>query len=100
MNYVLEKPNAVIEVTPQAPGLFEVVLHNDDFTPMEFVIEALREFFHLDEIVAKKITLDAHTKGEAVCGVYGKDVAESRIDTAVEYARKHDHPLRWSMQGV
>ncbi len=96
MNFVVEKQKERL----QQPGLFEVHLHNDDFTPMEFVIEALRTFFHMDEIKAKTIALEAHTKGVAVCGTYSREVAETRIDQAAEHAKTHDHPLKWSMEAA
>jgi ATP-dependent Clp protease adaptor protein ClpS len=110
MNSVLEKrvelrpdeldQEEVKQFSLHQPGLYEVYLHNDDFTPMEFVIEALRTHFHMDDIKAKSVTLEAHTKGRAVCGVYCRDVAETRIDQAAEYARTHDHPLKWSMEAT
>lgn len=102
MNLVLEnrskEPDQETRFGLHQPGLYEVHLHNDDFTPMEFVIEALRKFFHMDDIKAKNVTLEAHTKGRAVCGIYCKDIAATRIDQAAEYARTHDHPLKWSME--
>lgn len=103
MNYVLEKRPELLrkeQAVLQEPGSYEVYLHNDDFTPLEFVIEALGMFFHMDSIKAKKIALEAHTKGRAVCGVYSKEIAETRIDQAVEHARTHDHPLIWSMEAA
>lgn len=105
MNLVLDKQNThageqVQQGGSEQRGLYEVYLHNDDFTPMKFVIEALRIFFHMDEIKAEKVTLEAHTKGRAVCGVFSRELAETRIDQAAEYARTHDHPLRWSMEAT
>jgi ATP-dependent Clp protease adaptor protein ClpS len=99
MNYVVErKLNTAVEL--EEPGLYDVILHNDDFTPMQFVIELLKLFFHLDDTKAKTIMHEAHTKGRAVCGTYSREVAETRIDQAVDYARTHDHPLKWSMEAV
>jgi ATP-dependent Clp protease adaptor protein ClpS len=104
MNSVLEKRPEVRgqeqQELGQTPGFYEVHLHNDDFTPLEFVIEALGTFFHLDSIKAKTIALEAHTKGRAVCGVYSKEIAETRIDQAIDHARTHEHPLRWSMEAA
>ena len=103
MNLVLEnRPNELRQEqqVTQQPGSYEVYLLNDDFTPMEFVIEALGIFFHMDSIKAKKVMLEAHTKGRAVCGVYSKEIAETRIDQAVEHARMHEHPLRWNMEAA
>lgn len=96
MSFALED-YVKVKVT-KAPNLFEVIIHNDDFTPMEFVIEVLRTIFHMDATKAKNVMNEAHTKGRAVCGAYSKEVAETRIDHAIEYARSHDHPLLWSME--
>lgn len=103
MNEVIEKGKNRLKLKRERqigfnqPELYEVYLHNDDFTPMGFVIEALMAFFHMDDRRAKQVTLEAHTKGVAVCGVYCRDIAETRIDRAAEHARMNDHPLRWSM---
>jgi ATP-dependent Clp protease adaptor protein ClpS len=100
MNFILEKDLQISwDAVAKAPGLYEVVLHNDDFTPMSFVMEMLEKFFYLDQIRAKSVMLKAHTKGRAVCGSYSKDIAETRIDQAIEYARMHEFPLKWSMEG-
>lgn len=80
------------------PGLYDVILHNDDFTPISFVIQLLKTYFYLDEVKAKTVTLVAHTKGRAVCGTYSKEVAETRIAQVMAYARTCGHPLRWSME--
>lgn len=103
MNFILEKEPSKQSLMQQVlwqPGVYEVYIHNDDFTPMDFVIEALGKFFHMDDIRAKKVTLEAHAKGRAVCGVYSKEIAETRIDQAMQYARMHDHPLKWSMEAA
>lgn len=106
MNEVVESNQVDLELKRKKqtgfhqPDLYEVHLHNDDFTPTEFVIEALMAFFHMDDIRAKQVTQEAHTKGRAVCGVYPREIAETRIDKAAEHARTHDHPLRWSMNAA
>ncbi len=72
---------------------FQVVLHNDDYTTMEFVIEVLRRFFNRTETEAEQIMLSVHHKGRGVAGVYIRDVAESKAEQVVTYARAHEHPL-------
>jgi ATP-dependent Clp protease adaptor protein ClpS len=80
------------------PGMYEVFLYNDDFTPMAFVVEVLQSFFHMDALRAKQVMMKAHTKGKAVCGVYVREIAETKIDQAFNFAREHDHPLKWTME--
>ena len=99
MSFIVKKNTGLEnEENLAQPGLYEVYLHNDDFTPMGLVIKALRMFFHMDIIKAENVALEAHTKGRAVCGVFSRDIAETRIDQAGEYARVHEHPLKWSME--
>lgn len=102
MNCVVEKRTQGLEqkaYVSREPGLYEVILHNDDFTPMDFVLQMLQDYFHLDQHKANQVMQEAHTKGRAVCGIYTREVAETRVDQAVSYARTQDHPLRWSMEG-
>ncbi len=82
------------------PTLHEVVMYNDDYTPMEFVVEVLQAFFYMERAVATKIMLEIHHTGKAICGVFSKDVAETKVDQVIEYARRHDHPLLCSIAGV
>jgi ATP-dependent Clp protease adaptor protein ClpS len=72
---------------------FQVVLHNDDYTTMEFVVEVLRKFFQCTETQAEQVMLSVHHKGRGIAGVYIRDVAESKAEQVVDYARQHDHPL-------
>ncbi len=83
------------EVKPKVkkPPLFKVVLLNDDYTPMEFVIEVLEIFFLMNREKATQVMLMVHTKGKGVCGVYTRDVAETKSTQVNEYARNHEHPL-------
>lgn len=84
----------------QEPSPYQIVVHNDDFTPMEFVIGMLERFFYMTRRKAAEVTLEAHVKGSAVAGVYSKDVAESKLEQVVAYVKKHDHPLVCSMEAT
>ncbi|MES1993818.1 MAG: ATP-dependent Clp protease adapter ClpS [Candidatus Macondimonas sp.] len=80
------------------PPLYKVVLLNDDFTPMEFVVHILERFFSMDRTQATHVMLQVHTQGRAVCGVYPAQIAETKVSQVNEYARKHQHPLMSSME--
>lgn len=80
------------------PPLFKVVLLNDDFTPMDFVVEILMDFFNMSEEKATQVMLQVHTQGIGVCGVFSKDVAETKVYIVNEYSREHHHPLMCSME--
>jgi len=80
------------------PKRYMVILINDDFTPMEFVVEILKQFFNLDEESATRIMLNVHTKGKGVCGVYSKDIAETKVVMVNEFARENEHPLLCTME--
>ncbi|MGM0632948.1 MAG: ATP-dependent Clp protease adapter ClpS [Pseudomonadota bacterium] len=75
------------------PPLYKVVLHNDDYTPMDFVVDVLCTFFAMDMEKATQIMLAVHTRGKAVCGVYTRDVAETRAEQVNAYSREHEQPL-------
>ncbi|WP_089657845.1 ATP-dependent Clp protease adapter ClpS [Franzmannia pantelleriensis] len=75
------------------PPMYKVVLHNDDFTPMEFVVEVLQTFFHFESEKAVQIMLAVHTQGKATCGVFTRDIAETKSHQVNEYARECQHPL-------
>jgi ATP-dependent Clp protease adaptor protein ClpS len=76
------------------PQMYQVVMLNDDFTPMEFVVMVLQEFFSKDRESATQIMLKIHLDGKGVCGVYSKDVAATKVDQVAEAAKKHGHPLQ------
>ena len=80
------------------PPLYKVVLLNDDFTPMEFVVHILERFFSMDRTQATHVMLQVHTQGKAVCGVYPAQIAETKVSQVNEYSRKHQHPLMSSME--
>jgi ATP-dependent Clp protease adaptor protein ClpS len=82
------------------PPLYKVILLNDDFTPMDFVIEILMDFFAMTEQKATQVMLQIHTQGVGVCGTYSKDVAETKVYIVNDYSREHQHPLMCSMEAV
>ena len=84
----------------QPPPMFQVVMYNDDYTPMEFVIEVLQKFFGLARERATQIMLKVHTEGRGICGVYPRDVATSKVDQVEAYAKKHQHPLMCGMEEI
>jgi ATP-dependent Clp protease adaptor protein ClpS len=75
------------------PPLYKVVLINDDFTPMEFVVEILQKFFSMELEKATHVMLTVHTQGKGVCGVYSRDVAETKCAQVNEYSKQNEHPL-------
>lgn len=82
-----------IEPEQKAPPLYRVVLMNDDYTPMEFVVEVLEVFFNKDRQTATHIMLTVHTHGKGVCGIYTRDIAETKAAQVNQYAKKNEHPL-------
>ena len=85
----------VEEVRPKVkkPPLYKVVMMNDDYTPMDFVVEVLEGFFSMDREKATRVMLTVHTEGKAVCGIFTRDVAETKAAQVVDYARENSHPL-------
>ena len=75
------------------PNRFDVILLNDDYTSMEFVVDVLRRFFQKEFLAAEAIMLKIHIDGEAVCGTYSFDVAQTKVSQVIEYSRKNDQPL-------
>ena len=75
------------------PNRFDVILLNDDYTSMEFVVDVLRRFFQKEFSAAEAIMLKIHIDGEAVCGTYSYDVAQTKVSQVIEYSRKSDQPL-------
>lgn len=91
---------AVEESRPKLkrPPLYRVVLINDDFTPMEFVVEVLERVFSMDRPKATRIMLEVHTRGKGVCGVYTYEIAETKVAQVNGYAQQHQHPLLCTME--
>ncbi|WP_194755704.1 ATP-dependent Clp protease adapter ClpS [Aliidiomarina indica] len=82
----------------QPPRMYSVMLNNDDYTPMDFVIEVLIRFFRLDQEKATNVMLQVHEQGKAVCGVYSAEIAETKVVQVNQYAREHQHPLLCTME--
>jgi ATP-dependent Clp protease adaptor protein ClpS len=80
------------------PPLYQVVLMNDDYTPMEFVVDVLQRIFGLDRTRATRIMLEVHTRGKGVCGVFTFEIAETKVAQVTGYARQHQHPLLCTME--
>ncbi len=85
------KPELKKELAP--PSRFHAVLLNDDFTPMDFVVDVLKIFFGMSEERAMQVMLTVHTQGKAVCGTYSKDVAETKAYEVCAFSKEHEHPL-------
>jgi len=82
------------------PPMYQVVLLNDDYTPMEFVVKVLQKFFGKNQEDATRIMLQVHHEGRGICGVYPRDVAATRIAQVAQYARARQHPLQCIMEPV
>ncbi len=93
---------AVEEARPQLrrPSMYKVVLLNDDYTPMEFVVETLEVFFGMNREQATNIMLTVHTQGKAVCGVFSRDIAETKAAQVNEFAKENEHPLLCEIEAV
>jgi ATP-dependent Clp protease adaptor protein ClpS len=91
---------AVDEAKPKLkpPRKYKVILLNDDYTPMEFVVQILARFFGMDQEKATQIMLMVHTKGQAVCGEYSYQIAETKVEQVNDYSRQHQHPLLCTME--
>jgi ATP-dependent Clp protease adaptor protein ClpS len=94
------KPRTLSRTRPRAgmPPRFRVVLHNDDFTTMEFVVDALVRFFHKTTTEAMRVMLEVHVKGAGVAGIFPRDVAETKAARVIAHAREHGHPLRLTVE--
>jgi ATP-dependent Clp protease adaptor protein ClpS len=91
---------AVQEAPPRVkkPPLYRVILLNDDYTPMEFVVRVLEKVFGLDRNTATRIMLEVHTKGKGICGVYTYEIAETKVAQVTGLAQQNQHPLLCTME--
>ena len=91
---------AVQEAKPKLkpPPLYKVVLINDDYTPMEFVVEVLETFFVMSREQATQVMLHVHTRGKGVCGVYTREIAETKVAQVNEFSQRHQHPLLCTLE--
>jgi ATP-dependent Clp protease adaptor protein ClpS len=92
--------SVVVEVRPETrkPPLYKVLLLNDDYTPMEFVVLILERFFGLNHAQSFEIMLTVHKKGLAVVGVFSHEIAETKVGQVMDFARRHQHPLQCTME--
>ena len=91
---------AIDEAKPKVkpPSLYRVVLLNDDFTPMEFVVEILESIFGMERTRATQVMLEVHTKGKGICGVFSHEIAETKVAQVMTMANQHQHPLMCTME--
>lgn len=80
------------------PSMYNVLLHNDDYTPMDFVIDVLQRFFRLPNEKATEVMLNVHYKEVGVCGTFSAEIAETKVVQVMNYAKQKEHPLRCSME--
>ena len=90
----------IVETKPKTkkPSMYKVLMLNDDFTPMEFVIHVLEQFFAMNTEQATQIMLHVHRRGVGICGVFSYEVAEAKVTQVMDFARKHQHPLQCTME--
>jgi ATP-dependent Clp protease adaptor protein ClpS len=93
---VLEKQAQKIK----PPSMYRVVLLNDDYTPMEFVVDILQEYFNKNREAALQIMLKVHREGKGICGVYSKDIAATKVEMVLAHARQAGHPLQCVMEEI
>ena len=91
---------ALQEAAPKLkqPPLYKVVLLNDDYTPMEFVVHVLESFFRMDRTTATRIMLEVHTRGKGICGVFTHEIAETKVSQVNAYSRENQHPLLCTLE--
>ena len=83
---------------PKKPSQFKVLLLNDDYTPMEFVVMVLKRFFQMDLEAATRVMLHVHQKGVGVCGVFTYEIAETKVNQVMDFARQNNHPLQCTLE--
>ena len=90
----------VVKAKPKTkkPSMYKVLMLNDDYTPMEFVVHVLEKFFNKNREEATRIMLHVHRKGVGVCGVYTYEVAETKVAQVIDFARQHQHPLQCTLE--
>ena len=97
---IRERDVAVEEARPKLkrPPLYRVILINDDYTPMEFVVEVLETVFGMERSQATRVMLEVHTKGKGICGVYSYEIAETKVAQVTKIAHQQQHPLLCTME--
>jgi ATP-dependent Clp protease adaptor protein ClpS len=95
-----ESVEELVKNKVEPPSMYNVVLFNDDYTPMDFVIDVLAKFFNMNNDKATDIMLTVHYEGKAKCGTYSAEIAETKVNQVLEYALEHQHPLKCDMEKV
>lgn len=100
MAYLSDDDTVVEKAKPKLkrPKLYKVILLNDDYTPMEFVVHVLEMFFNMNQEKATNIMLQVHNQGKGICGTYSRDIAETKVVQVNTYARENEHPLKSIME--
>ena len=80
------------------PSMYKVLMLNDDYTPMEFVVMVLKRFFHMDLEQATRVMLHVHQKGVGVCGIFPYEIAETKVNQVMDFARQNQHPLQCTLE--
>ena len=83
---------------PKKPNQFKVLMLNDDYTPMEFVVLVLKRFFSMDMEQATRVMLHVHQKGVGICGIFSYEIAETKVNQVMDFARKNQHPLQCTLE--
>ncbi|WP_066559687.1 ATP-dependent Clp protease adapter ClpS [Croceicoccus bisphenolivorans] len=83
---------------PKKPSQFKVLMLNDDYTPMEFVVMVLKRFFRMDMEQATQVMLHVHQRGVGVCGIYPYEIAETKVNQVMDFARQNQHPLQCTLE--
>jgi len=83
---------------PKKPSMFKVLMLNDDYTPMEFVVMVLKRFFHMDLEQATRVMLHVHQRGVGVCGIFPYEIAETKVNQVMDFARQNQHPLQCTLE--
>ena len=102
INEYFDDELAIQEAEPptKQPSLYKVILVNDDFTPMEFVVHILELFFSIDRENATRIMLEVHTSGKGICGLFTREIAETKVSLVNDYSQESQHPLLCTMEKV
>ena len=96
----LPSTDVIVKTRPKTktPSMYKVLMLNDDYTPMEFVVHVLEKFFGKNRSEATRIMLHVHQRGVGMCGVFTYEVAESKVSSVVDYARRNQHPLQCTLE--
>ena len=92
--------DVIVKTKPKTktPSMYKVLMLNDDYTPMEFVVHVLEQIFGKNRADATKIMLHVHQRGVGICGVFTYEVAETKVTQVIDYARRHQHPLQCTLE--